>query len=55
MYLADVLNTVTDHILGVSDKSRAGQTSYSFTIDGKDYYPDDSGYVVLPVMEYRGK
>ena len=52
---ADLITFITNTILGTSPQQRSSQTSYSFTIEGKDYYPDDSGYVVLPVMSYEGK
>ena len=53
--LSDIIAYVTDTILGTRPEDRALHTSYSFTIEGKNYYPDDSGYVVLPVMGYDGK
>ena len=53
--LADIITFATNTILGTRPQDRAQQPGYSFTIEGKDYFPDDSGYVVLPVMEYDGK
>lgn len=53
--LADIIEFVTNTVLGTRPQDRAQQPGYSFTIEGKDYYPDDSGYVVLPVMGYDGK
>lgn len=53
--LADIIEFVTNTVLGTRPQDRAQQPGYSFTIEGKDYYPDDSGYVVLPVMGYNGK
>lgn len=53
--LADIITFVTNSILGTRPQDRALNTSYSFTIEGQDYYPDDTGYVVLPVMGYDGK
>lgn len=53
--LADTITYITNTALGTRPQDRAQQPSYSFTIEGKDYYPDDSGYVVLPVMGYDGK
>ena len=53
--LADIITFVTNVILGTRPQDRAQQPGYSFTIEGKDYFPDDSGHVVLPVMGYDGK
>lgn len=53
--LADTIEFITNVILDTRPQDRAQQPGYSFTIEGKDYYPDDSGYVVLPVMGYDGK
>lgn len=55
MAAADLITFIANTIFDTSPQQRSNQTSYSFTIDGKDYYPDDSGYVVLPVMSYDGK
>ncbi len=55
MAAADLITFITNTVLGTRPQDRAQQPSYSFTIEGKDYYPDDSGYVVLPVMSYNGK
>lgn len=53
--LADTIEFITNVILGTRPQDRSQQPGYSFTIEGKDYFPDDSGYVVLPVMGYDGK
>lgn len=53
--LADTIEFITNTILGTRPQDRAQQPGYSFTIKGKDYFPDDTGYVVLPVMGYDGK
>lgn len=53
--LADIIEFVTNTVLGTRPQDRALHTSYSFTIEGQDYLPDDTGYVVLPVMGYDGK
>lgn len=53
--LADTIEFITNTILGTRPQDRAQQPGYSFTIEGKDYFPDDSGYVVFPVMGYDGK
>lgn len=53
--LANIITFVTNIILDTRPQDRAQQPGYSFTIEGKDYYPDDSGFVVLPVMGYDGK
>lgn len=53
--LADIITFITNVILETRPQDRAQQPRYSFTIEGKNYFPDDSGYVVLPVMSYDGK
>ena len=53
--LADIITFITNTVLDTRPQDSAQQPGYSFTIEGKDYYPNDSGYVVLPVMGYDGK
>jgi hypothetical protein len=53
--LSDIITYITNTVLGTRPQDRALHTSYSFTIEGKNYYPDDSGYVVFPPVYYTDK